>query len=287
MDQGFHVCLSHDVDRVSKTFQYATHFLKQLSAGRLKRALSQLESIFLSDVYWSFKTIMDMEQSFGLRSSFYFLNESYPFKPWDLPSWRFSLGYYDIHNKRVVDIIKKLDADGCEIGVHGSYLSFQNIDLLKKEKQVLEQIVDHPIQGIRQHFLNLDEKTWRLQEQAGFDYDASFGFTRNVGFRDNKYSAFYAEQLDDFVVVPLAIMDYCLMAKKDPWQQALNVIDEAQRNNGCLVLNWHQRLFNEREFPGYTEMYERLIKECKDRDADFLTIGEYVNNFKKQKQWNS
>jgi len=41
-----------------------------------------------------------------------------------------------------------------------------------------------------------------------------------------------------------------------------------------LSILWHQRVFNEKEFPGYLEIYEKIIQECKKRNAWFATGKE-------------
>ena len=61
----------------------------------------------------------------------------------------------------------------------------------------------------------------------------------------------------------------------------LNIIETAQEKKTLLSLLWHQRVFNEHDFPGYTEIYERLIEECLKRDAQFCTgmdIDSYLNH---------
>jgi len=276
MSKQFAVCLSHDVDRVTKTFQFLTHFLRSLKNRRLKSAIYQVRSLIEKDHYWMFENVMEIEEKLGVRSTFFFLNESYPFRPWQLSSWRLALGYYDLFNPRVQMVIKDLDRQGWEIGLHGSYLSFQDVNLLKKEKTELESIVGHPVEGVRQHYLNLDQGSWARQAEAGFLYDASFGFTDEIGFKEERYHPFMPLANQRFHVIPLAIMDGCVIRKQNPLADALRVIDLARDKGACLVLNWHQERFNEKEFPGWKDLYVRLIEECRTRNAKFTTIGNYI-----------
>lgn len=276
MKRQFCVCLSHDVDRVRKTFQLFTHLLRSLWKRDIGSAIYQIRSPFQKAHYWNFYKIMDIERNLGLRSTFFFLNETYPFYFFKPSSWRLSLGYYDLFEPNLQTVIRELDSQGWEIGLHGSYLSYKDLDLLKKEKSDLEIITGRPLLGVRQHYLNLDERTWERQAQAGFLYDASFGFTDNIGFKENKFRPFKPISNRDFYVVPLALMDACVMRKKDPLEQAINIVRLAEEKCACLVLCWHQRVFNEKEFAGYKDMYLRLIQECRRRGARFLTIGEYV-----------
>lgn len=281
MSKEFTVCLSHDVDRVAKTFQYATHFLRGLKTGNLKAALYQVKSLAERTHYWQFEKVMEIEERLGLRSTFYFLNETYPFHPWKMKSWKLALGYYDMLAPSVQEVIRELDRNGWEIGLHGSYLSFQDVSLLKKEKAALEGIVGHRVLGIRQHYLNLDNQTWNRQVQAGFLYDASFGFTNDIGFKDNKFQPFMPLAGQRFYVMPLAIMDGCAIRRKNPLSDALEVVELAKAQRACLVLNWHQERFNEKEFPGWGDLYLRLIRECQAQNARFTTIGQYIQEIQK------
>lgn len=273
---NFVVCLSHDVDRTFKSFQFISHFLSNFNKQKYKSAFYQLKSLFVKNHYWGFDKIIAIEESCGVKSTFFFLNESYPFNLIDFSSWKLSLGYYSIFDDAIKKVIKKLDSGGWEIGVHGSYNSYRDIELLKKEKRDIESILGHEVKGIRQHFLNLNEDTWLLQKEAGFIYDASYGFTDDIGFKNDHYYLFALDNNNDFFIIPLAIMDTCLMGKSDPLARAISLIELAEKENGCLVLNWHQRMFCEREFPGYAQLYIDIIEECQKRDARFLTIGEYV-----------
>ena len=277
MKKEFCVCLSHDVDRVKKTFQFISHFLRNVQKRDLRSATYQLKSIFLESHYWCFDKIMDIERKLGLRSTFFFLNETYPFYPWKISSWRLSVGYYDLFEPDIQRVIKKLDNQGWEVGLHGSFLSFKDLNLLKKEKYDIENIIGQPVLGVRQHYLNVDLNTWERQAEAGFLYDASFGFTSEIGFRENRFNPFKPILDREFYVVPLALMDACVMRKRNPLEQAINVVKLAEEKCACLVLNWHQRMFNEKEFPGYMDMYLQLIEECRVRKAHFCTIGEYVD----------
>ncbi len=273
----FHVCLSHDVDKVDKTFQFFTHFIKRLREHDIRSAFYQLKSLSMKNHYWCFEYIMNVEKKLGLKSTFFFLNETYPFKILKPSKWELALGYYDIFDPRVQKIIKYLDSGGWEIGLHGSYLSFNDMNLLRKEKNDIEKITGKPVLGVRQHYLNINERAWELQADIGFRYDASFGFTRDIGFREEKFLPFHPMQDRRFLVVPLALMDFCVMKKKNAIGEIKNVLKLAEERKACLVLNWHQHVFNEKEFPGWAGMYLDLIEECKRRNARFCTIGEYVN----------
>jgi peptidoglycan/xylan/chitin deacetylase (PgdA/CDA1 family) len=236
----------------------------------------QLRSMLLRDHYWCFEKIMEVEETAGVRSTFFFLNETYPVSVLRPSSWRLGAGYYDVSHDRVKEVIRRLDMQVWEIGLHGSYLSYKDRDLLEREKSELESIVGHAVVGVRQHYLNLDENTWEMQADAGFLYDSSYGYRSEIGFKEGRYFSFKPMPGRRFRVVPLALMDSCVMNRKNPLAEAMNIVEIAEEKRACLVLNWHQRVFNKREFAGYLEIYLKLIEECKRKKAAFYTIRDYT-----------
>jgi peptidoglycan/xylan/chitin deacetylase (PgdA/CDA1 family) len=268
----FAVFLSHDVDRIRKTYQFFPYFL-------MERRWYHLRSMFLKpNPYWCFERIIELEKKYDVRSTFFFLKERKKFNIFHPSSYFVSLGHYDFNEPSVRQMIQKLHTGGWEIGLHGSYDSFHNKDLLLREKQELENIIGKPVLGIRQHFLNLDiPKTWEFQKANGFLYDATFGFKDDIGFRDRRFTPFRPFN-DDFLIIPLVVMDGTLFTKykdeNERWEKIKELIQRAEEKNGLISFLWHQRVFNENEFPGWSRLYERILQECKEKNAWFATGKE-------------
>jgi len=270
------VALTHDVDRTHKTYQYLTHFIKAALNREINNALYQILSVFKKNSYWNFDEIIRIENEYNVKSTFFFLNESIKFNPFSISNWKLSVGRYNVESSKVVQIIQWLDKNGWEIGVHGSYNSYKDKELLLKEKKILENIVRHEIVGVRQHHLNLDGKTWLIQKKCGFKYDSSFGFTDSIGFKDNKIVPFNPFR-DDFLVFPLTIMDSCFIDTENRWERFKELLNIVQEKDALLVINWHQRSFNKKEFPEYVENYTKIIEECRDKNAKFCTLYSFAN----------
>jgi len=279
-NKRFAVCLTHDVDRVKKTYQYITH------SG--KGGFLEIWQLFTSkNPYWNHKTIMEIEDKFGVRSSFFFLQESKKTNLMRPDEWALSAGKYKFIDKKVGEIIQVLDRNGWEIGLHGSYDSYRKIALLKREKALLENVAKHPILGVRQHYLNLNvPETWNIQKNSGFKYDSSFGLTNNIGFRDDKFFPFRPFN-DDFLVIPLTIMDsYLFGLSKDiqeAWTKVEGLLSLVEKHGALLTVLWHQRVFNEKEFPGYSILYERLIERSIEMDswiAKCIDVYNWVSKYK-------
>ena len=269
------ICLTHDVDRVRKSYQYFTHDLRRMRLGNLKSIFSNLSP------YWNFEEIMTMEDRYGARSTWFFLEESIPWKLFQPKNWKLSFGRYSVLEKAIGDEMRRLDSDGWEVGLHGSFRSYRDGELLRKEKALVEGILGKPVVGVRQHYLNLDiPDTWKLQREAGFKYDASFGYRRGLGWRRNRLEPFLDDE-SGLWVLPLAIMECNLFteAAGDPeraWDMALEIIDQAEELGAVLTVLWHPHVYSETDFPGYGDVYEKILKEGKARRAEFLTAGEIV-----------
>ena len=263
------VILSHDVDRVYKTYQYFTYMIKSIKNLDFHTGIYHLKTLFQEkNPYWNFDKIIEIENKYDVKSLFFFLNESIGFNLFDSSNWKLSLGRYSIYNREIIDIIKYLDENGWEIGVHGSYNSYMDKDLLFKEKKDLECIVNHKINGVRQHYLNLNENTWQIQNDCGFKYDLTFGYKNKVGFREDKIKPFHPLN-NNFTAYPLGIMDIYFMQDENRWEKFYNILNQVEKKKAILVINWHQRVFNDDEFPKFIEAYEKIIIECKNRNFNF------------------
>ncbi|MBR7066943.1 MAG: hypothetical protein IKI28_01315 [Bacteroidales bacterium] len=270
-----HVCLTHDIDRIDKTYQYLTKPLAALKTGNIGLALRRAFSPqTVRRPYWGFDKIMQIEEKYRVRSTCFFLNESIKCKLTKPKTWKLALGRYDIHDKRIVSIIKELDANGWEIGVHGSYNSYNNYDLLKHEKETLEAIVGHEVIGIRQHYLNFCDNTWQVQHQAGFKYDSTWGLTRGIGFKNEKVKPFFPIANADYCEIPMTIMDGSFASTPERWKKFDKIAEEIDKQNAYLVINYHNNNFDKFDFPSYVEDYERMIATMKNAGALFMTMGE-------------
>lgn len=272
----FALLLTHDVDRPHESYQ-------SLYYAVVDRDPSQLRTAFSSDdPYWQFDDILALEDDLGVRSSFYFLREKgmleRPLGEWTTPRyWIEALGRYDPESPEMVELLKTLERGGWEVGLHGSFDSYREPARLRYEKESLESILGHEVLGGRQHYLNLDTPdTWRYQADAGLRYDASLGSSSTVGF-DHGYEPLRPFD-DEFVAFPTTIMEVALpdVQQVEPaWRECERLLDEAAENGAVMTVLWHPRYFNEDAFPGYRELYRRLIERAKELDAWIGPAGEF------------
>jgi len=275
-NKKFAICLTHDVDEIRKTYQYITWLVKSIKRRNLYYFKGQIQSMFDrirgKEPFFTFPEIIKIEKDLEVRSSFYFLREKGKVdikkpKTWKLLGRRYSL-------EELKETLLELDSEGFEIGLHGSYYSYENFSLLAEEKSELEDILGREIIGIRQHHLNLKiPKTWKIQRSAGLKYDTSLGFKSQAGFRAGTCFPFYP--IDDFLEIPLIFMDTPYFMDEEKAKEELGkVYEEVKKHGGVLTLLFHHTVFNEKEFPGWVDIYKGVIKKAKEDGAWITTAGD-------------
>jgi peptidoglycan/xylan/chitin deacetylase (PgdA/CDA1 family) len=298
-DKRFAVCLTHDVDELRKTYQYFTRSVRHLKNTEFKRAWYHLKSFFTDKLfgknpYWTFDNIMRLENELKVKSTFFFLKETAKVNIFRPGTWIHYARRYDLQNPKVAELIKELASNGWEVGLHGSYESYLNVDKLRKEKEYLEETLGSTIYGIRQHHLNLKiPETWKYQEEIGLEYDTSLGFKggEDIGFRWGTCFPFHPYdngKAMSILEIPLTIMDISLTlnTNKDMWEDCMDVVNEVEKYGGVLTLLWHHTVFNNEEYPGWAEMYERIIKVCKEKNAWISNAGEIAKWWKMREESN-
>jgi peptidoglycan/xylan/chitin deacetylase (PgdA/CDA1 family) len=248
----------------------------------MKADLNGVYQQFLSlkdkNPYWTFDKFIEIEESYQIRSTVFFLNETIKWNPLSIKSFKLAKGRYKIEDPKIIEMIKFLDKNGWEIGLHGSYLSYKNQQLLEYEKKTLESIIGHTVIGIRQHYLNLSESTWAIQSNLGFKYDSSFGYTNDIGFKNNKILPFKVNN-GMLLEIPLVIMDTCFMQKKNKWDLYTEFLDVCEAKNAVMVINFHQHVFSKFDFPGFEQAYIQLIEMALKRGAKFYTLSEIFEHY--------
>jgi hypothetical protein len=278
LEEPFALCLTHDVDRVRKTYQTVYYAVRERDPSHLRALLPG------RNPYWQFEDVMALEDDLGVRSAFYFLDEQSlaerPPREWLSPeAWKLYAARYDVTEPRVAEVVGRLDRGGWEVGLHGSYDSYRDRELLAREKRTVERVLGHEVTGGRQHYLNLEiPGTWRRQAAVGLRYDASPGSSTTYGFHRG-YRPFRPFG-DGFVVFPLTVMEVAL-PDPDPAsgpsgggvsEAAMAACDEllaeARDHGAVMTALWHPRYFST-DFPGYRACYRYLVERA-------LELGAWV-----------
>ena len=268
------LCLTHDVDRVRKQwYHYAYYGLRGGLKGLRVQAPMFVEWLGGRRHYWNFGYIMKLEEGYGVRSTFLFLNESATgFSP---KFW----GRYDIGAPELRAVIRELDAGGWEIGLHGSYYSFNDQALLQREKQTLEGILGKRLRSTRQHFLNLEEPTtWLLQRAIGLEVDSTVGYARRLWDDWSRILPYY-EPASGILELPITLMDTVGLERPRVRTAARRSVEKVASLGGLIVLDWHDRTFTPGEWPEALDFYCETIEQAKADGAWIATMEEVADHW--------
>jgi hypothetical protein len=174
----------------------------------------------------------------------------------------------DLSHPVMAGIIRDL-ARSAEIGIHPSYESSVDPDLVTSEKVALESIAPDPIRCSRQHFLRSTmPDTPTALEHAGLREDHTLGFADRPGFRAGTCTPFrwydlQQDRVSDLVLHPFAVMDSVLhdRMRSSPEQAVAEMAamsDAVRQVAGTFISVWHDRFLSGhgqwRAWPGVFEM---------------------------------
>jgi len=168
-------------------------------------------------------------------------------------------------------------ADKARIGIHLSYASNENPDLIQKESKTLAKVIKVEIQKSRQHYLKLQlPETYRNLIALDLLEDYTMGYAAEPGFRASICTPFYFYDLDyetetKLRVFPFAVMDGTLRDYKDVGiEEAKAIIQsliyEVKAVNGTFISLWHnESLSDQGRWKGWREVYTYLLSKVHAR----------------------
>jgi hypothetical protein len=270
INRNFELRVSHDVDLPSSyafeswfnifksvVVSIASDFniYKAFSIFMLKFKFSNKYLIY--DKTYTFDWIIKKSNKYGLKSCFYFLvgNTNREFD-----------SNYKFDHPLVLDLLKKINNSGHEIGLHPSYETYDNFDLLKREVDRFLNITqkNHIFLndlGVRMHYLRCHfPLTIRILDDLDIHYDTTLGYADKPGFRCGTcidYVPFdpVKSRILSIRIFPLIVMDDTIVSSKymnlGTGEQALKIVlklkDSCKAVNGNFTLLWHNCNLNTTE----------------------------------------
>lgn len=275
LNKEYSVVLSHDVDvPLSHNFK-ASRWLKNSLADVVVRksvftplkklmaklAFNEYKKAHL-DPYFNLSYIMDVSDRFRLKSQFNFIV---------INGGGGIDGNYEISSKPFRKILKEINVRGHLIGIHPSYQTYLNPELLKSQVDKLQGILKEeeivqPFLGGRQHYLRWrNPDTWQAYEDAGVAEDSSIGGSEFfLGYRSGtcySYPVFNLTTRKELKLkeYPLLIMDVCLFHDLYGFDHEIDEIVEACKfYNGELTLLYHNNYIVTSK---QKEYYNRLLNK--------------------------
>jgi hypothetical protein len=174
------------------------------------------------------------------------------------------------------------------IGIHPSWRSGDEENLLKNEKETLENISGKKITSSRQHYIRFTlPHTFRRLIDAEITDDYSMGYGSINGFRASVASSFYWYDLEKEQQTNLLLHPFCFMEANSFYEQKFSTqqtVEELQQFveivksvNGTLITIWHNSfLGTDKRFEGWKEMYEEFIESIPSTGG----ANGYLSDFK-------
>lgn len=159
-----------------------------------------------------------------------------------------------------------------DIGLHPSYPSYLNSEIVKEEKKLLERIIGREITKSRQHYLRLSiPETYSILEDSGIAEDYSMGYADAVGFRAGTCTPFLfydlsQERVTNLRIIPFCIMDgtlnqYFRLNSEQAYDKVREISGRIKQVGGTMVTIWHNQSFSEdKVWTGWQNVYTRMLK---------------------------
>jgi hypothetical protein len=280
----FAAVLSHDVDEVryGSVAEGARLLALAPRSYAVRAGLTQVARGLRGgsrDPYWNFERWIESESKRGFASSFYFCAPA-PAKRHEYDA-RYRLGdRLDAFGKRgtVTSLMRALVERGCDVGLHGSYLSHLDGADLAAQRRQIEDASGAPVLGTRQHFLRFDvRRTVAAQEAAGFDHDSTLGYNEALGFRAGIAAPFHpwnaeARAPHRLLELPLTVMDGTLfrtlgLSGEEAAERVRAHLGMVRAVGGLAVLLWHPNGADAAHYPGWWDAWEAALDRLAERGA--------------------
>lgn len=180
---------------------------------------------------------------------------------------------YDLNSQRMATILAMCLERGYEVGIHPSYATYEEEQLLRREKEQLAKLIGRSISHSRQHYLHFSwPSTPEILERQGISHDSSMGFNECIGFRCGtgfayQLYSFREERAFDFLEEPLVVMDSALFAEANHQAAEVQTIlaDFLIKNSSLthITFNFHNSRFFDAQLHDIplTKIYQDLFPQ--------------------------
>jgi len=185
-------------------------------------------------------------------------------------------GRYDKNNcirfKEMRSLIRR-HASAYTIGIHPSWKSNENVQLLRHEKEIMENVCEKNMENSRQHYIKFElPLTYRQLIDCNIRNEYSMGYGRINGFRASVASSFHwydlvAETETDLRIHPFCYMDAnCYYEEKldvaGAYDELLYYFNACRSVNGTLITIFHNMFMADTAaFRPWKENYLRFIAQ--------------------------
>lgn len=213
------------------------------------------------DPFDTFELMKELHDRYDLRPIFFILFAEYGFNDKNIPT----------NNKQFQELIKTI-ADYAGVGIHPSYASNSNPNVLYNEIKSLSNVLHREITCSRQHFLKLSlPETYRKLIDNDIQDDFTMGFAATPGFRAGICTSFFWYDLESevatklrihpFTVMDGTLLDYMKLDIRNATEFIKPLIDEVRNVGGTFISLWHnESLSDKKRWKGWVGLYEYMLE---------------------------
>lgn len=178
------------------------------------------------------------------------------------PSWR---------NPEYRKLISNV-ASTYKIGIHPSYCSAGNGDLIEEETGRLKAILERDIRISRLHYIRISmPQSYRDLANAGITEDYSMGYPDEPGFRAGIARPFYFYDIREekqttlkifpFQVMDITLQDYKKLSPEISEKVIMDLINETRNAGGFFISVWHNTTLQDKgEWLKWRGVFEFMLK---------------------------
>lgn len=235
--------------------------IKDVFQFKFKRFYNRFAVLFgfKHDPYDTFEYIINKQKQSKSKFLFFFLIGDYS---------TYDKGI-NASKKKFISLIKHV-ADYCKVGLKASFFAIDDMDVLKKEKLQMEDILNTSLKASRQSFskLNLPE-SYRNLIELEVEEDYTMGYVNHIGFRAGSATPFLFYDLDYEIQTPLKVysyplMDYSLLKTQsllDKKKVLKEIINEIKQVNGEFIPVFHNYTFcDAQRWSGFKALFNIILE---------------------------
>ncbi len=256
-----YIFLSHDVD-----WGYEGPSKEHILQRKDRFDKKLFETTPINKLYRNFSEFMEIEEKFGVKSTFFFRTQ-----------------YENSDYRDYQDDIKKLSQNGWEIGLHTDPSSISEIKKIEKEKNSLEKLTSSKIFGNRVHYLSNDPELPKKLSELGFIYDSSNKKMKNlISSEDIGY-----QKINNIIEFPVTVMDAYLFSYMNiseekiisTIEKTLNLCRQLDSDFNIMTILWHDNVLKMKG----GRMYPKILEFLASQDDVIMCNGlELANKIKKK-----
>lgn len=260
-DRKFELVLTHDIDYMNTSNIGITLGADILKRKDFVRAYNTFKGFF-KDPFDTFEFLMNLSESIGLKSHFYFMAANSTSNIYDTPCY--------INSKKFKHLINQIKDREHIIGFHPGYETSVCEEKWKYELSCLERASNIKLYEGRQHYLMIDiVKTLTIWNDNNMEIDSTLGYADQLGFRcgtGDVYPVFDFCTRKELRLKerPLVIMDttlkyYQKLSLEDTYSNLEYYIFLGKKYSMTLTFLFHNSSFDNNVWSGWKALYENVI----------------------------